>query len=56
METITTPGVEEAQHLEKGVLEPVQRSNPGPGSRAQEISKVAPSFLGSYNTKQKGGG
>lgn len=55
-ETIAILDVKEAQHLEEGVPEPVQRSNPGPGSRAREISKMPPSFLGGYGTEQKGEG
>lgn len=43
----------EAQHLKEGLLEPAERSNPGPGSRAQETPKVLPSFLGGYGTEQK---
>lgn len=55
-ETIATLDGKEAQCSKEGVLESVQTSNPGPGIRAQEISKMAPSFLGSYITEQKWGG
>lgn len=54
--TIVILDGKEAQHLKEGLLEPEERSNPGPGSRAQEIPKVVPSFLGGYGTEQKGKG
>lgn len=54
--TIVILDGKEAQHLKEGLLEPEERLNPGPGSRAQEIPKVVPSFLGGYGTEQKGKG
>lgn len=47
--------VKEAQHLEEGVPDPVQRSNPGPGSRSREISRMTPSFLSGYGTEHETG-